>query len=49
MLLQWVLNPWCLDLSLQVQHYRFWTNLAFAYKTKTLGCLYSHVLLIPTK
>ena len=27
----------------------FYTNLAFACKTKTLGSLYSHALLIPSK
>ena len=33
----------------QVQHSPFWTNLAFACKTETLGSLYSHALLILTK
>ena len=33
----------------QVQHYPFLTNLAFACKTKTLGSLYSHALLIIAK
>ena len=33
----------------QVQHYPFYTNLTFACKTKTLGSLYSHALLIPLK
>ena len=27
----------------------FWTNWVFACNTETLGSLYSHVLLIPTK
>ena len=38
-----------LDLWLQVQHFTFWTNLSFACKTETLGSLYSHALLIPTR
>ena len=29
--------------------YPFYTNLAFACKTETLGSLYSHALLIPLK
>ena len=33
----------------QVQHYPFWTNLAFACKTETLGSLYGHALFILTK
>ena len=33
----------------QVHHYPFWTNLAFACKTKTLGSLHSHALLIIAK
>ena len=36
---QWVLNCW-----FQVQHSPFWTNLAFACKTETLGCVYSRAL-----
>ena len=28
------------------QHYPFYTNLTFAYKTETLGSLYSHAVLI---
>ena len=38
-----------INLWFQVQHSPFWTNLAFACKTKTLGSLYSHALLILTK
>ena len=38
-----------LILWFQVQHYPFWTNLAFACKTETLGSLYIHALLILTK
>ena len=38
-----------LDLWFQVQHSLFGTNLAFACKTKTLGPLYSHALLILPK
>ena len=37
------------NLWFQVQHYPFWTKLAFACKTETLGSLYSHALLILTK
>ena len=37
------------DLWFQVQHSPFWANLAFAYKTETLGSLFSHTLLILTK
>ena len=36
--------PW-----FQVQHSPLWANWAFACKTETLGSLYSHTLLIPTK
>ena len=38
-----------LDLWFQVQNSPFWTNLAFACKTKTLGPLYSHALSILPK
>ena len=38
-----------LDLWFQVQHAPLYTNLTFAYKTETLGSLYSHALLILTK
>ena len=38
-----------LNLWFQVQHSPFWTNLAFACKTETLGYLYSHAQLILTK
>ena len=38
-----------INLWFQVQHYPFWTNLACACKTETLGSLYSHALLILTK
>ena len=31
-----------INLWFQVQHYPFWTNLAFACKTETLGSLYSY-------
>ena len=45
---QWVsIEP--LDLWFQVQHSPFWTNLAFAWKTETLGFSFSYTLLIPTK
>ena len=37
------------NLWFQFQHSPFWTNLAFACKTETLGYLYSHALLILTK
>ena len=37
------------NLWFQVQHYPFWTNLAFTCKNETLGSLYSHALLILTK
>ena len=37
------------DLWFQVQYSPFWTNLAFACKTETLGSLYRHTLLILTK
>ena len=30
------------NLWFQVQNYPFWTNLAFACKTETIGSLYSH-------
>ena len=30
------------NLWFQVQHYPFWTNLAFACRTETLGYLYNH-------
>ena len=39
-----LINVW-----FQVQHSPFWTNLAFACKTETLGSLCNHVLLILTK
>ena len=32
-----------------VQHFPFWANWAFAYKTEILASLYSHALLIPLK
>ena len=38
-----------MNLWFQVQHYPFWANWTFACKTETLGSLYSHALLIPTK
>ena len=38
-----------MNLWFQVQHSSFWANLAFACKTKTLGSLYSHALLILLK
>ena len=38
-----------INLWIQVQHYPFWTNWVFAYKTETLGSLYSHALLIIAK
>ena len=38
-----------INLWFQVQHSPFWTNLAFACKTDTLGSLYSHALSILTK
>ena len=38
-----------INLWFQVKHYPFWTNLSFACKIETLGSLYSHALLIPTK
>ena len=38
-----------LDLWSQFQYAPLYTNLAFACKTETLGSLYSHALLIPTK
>ena len=47
MLIQWVIEA--LDLWFQVQHSTLCSNLAFACKTGTLGSLYSHALLIPTK
>ena len=37
------------SLWFQVQHSPFYTNLAFAWTTETLGSLYSHALLTPTK
>ena len=37
------------NLWFQVQHYSLRTNLALAYKTETLGSLYSHALLIKAK
>ena len=37
------------NLGFQVQHSPFWTKLTFACKTKTLGSLYSHDLLILTE
>ena len=37
------------SLWFQVQHSPFYTNLAFTWTTETLGCIYSHALLIPTK
>ena len=38
-----------MNLWFKVQHSPFYTNLAFACKTETLGSLYSHALLILTK
>ena len=38
-----------INLWFQVKHSPFWTNLSFVCKTETLGSLYSHALLIPTK
>ena len=38
-----------MDLLFQVQLSPFWTNLAFACKTETLGSLYNHALSIQTK
>ena len=38
-----------MNLWFQVQHSPFWANWAFVCKTETLGSLYSHALLIPTK
>ena len=38
-----------INIWFQVQHYALWTNWAFAYKTETLGSLYSHALLITAK
>ena len=38
-----------MNMSFQVQHSPFWTNLAFGCKTETLDSLYSHALLILTK
>ena len=40
---------WTQDLWSQVQYSPFWAHLAFACKTVTLGCLYSHALSILTK
>ena len=37
------------NLWLQVQHFPFWTNLAFACKTESLGSLYSNAVLILTQ
>ena len=37
------------DILFQVKHSTFWTNLAFAFKTETLGSLYSHALLTLSK
>ena len=37
------------NLWFQVQHSPFWTKLTFAWKTETLGSLYSHALLILTE
>ena len=34
-----------MNLRFQVQHSPFWTNLAFACKTETLGSLCSHALM----
>ena len=42
-------EDWTQDLWFQVQHSPFWANLALTCKTKTLGSLYSHALLILTK
>ena len=43
-------EPWPLiNLWFQVHHSPFWVNWAFACKAETLGSLYSHALLIPTK
>ena len=45
-----IIEPWPLvNLWFQVQHTPLWTNWEFACKTETLGSLYGHVLLIPTK
>ena len=44
-----MLAPVSIEPPDQVQHSSFWTNLAFACKTATLGSLYSHAQLIPTK
>ena len=38
-----------INLWFQVQHSPFWTNLAFACKTDTLGSLYIHAVSILTK
>ena len=38
-----------INLWFQVQHYPLCTNWAFAYKTETLGSLYSHAILIIAK
>ena len=38
-----------MNLSFQVQHSPFWTNMVFTCKTETLGSLYNHALLILAK
>ena len=38
-----------MNLWFQVQHSPFYTNWVFAFKTETLGSLYSHALFILTK
>ena len=38
-----------MNLWSQVQHSPFWANWAFACRNETLGSLYHHALLIPTK
>ena len=38
-----------INLWLQVQHSPLWANWAFTRTTETLGSLYSHALLNPTK
>ena len=37
-----------INLWFKVQHYPFWANWAFAFKTETLWSLHSHALLILT-
>ena len=44
--IQWQnFTPMAQALWFQVQHYPFWTNLAFACKTETLSSLYSYAIL----